>query len=200
MPTPDHDHVQEILARNGRDLKIREAIGKAWADVQAKYPDRAWFRRASTVRALMWEHSVDRVMGVVGDDEGLASVQHHDTATFIADDSVLFRLKKADRKLSSSNYPTTLASLFHQHDADLFGHRGFQRVEIVHTFNRYFTALNWIGVVARDEGKTIWSFELRRHAGEGEVIPFPAIPKGPAGGTVVRPIIPDADEAGDKEV
>jgi hypothetical protein len=199
MPTPNRDQVQEVLARNERDLKIRDAIGQAWADVQAKYPDRAWYRRASTVRALMWEHSVDQVMGVVGDDAGLVSVQHHDTASFIADDRVLFRLKKADRKLFSRNYPTSLANLFHRHDADLFGHEGFQRVEIVHTFNRFYTALDWIGVVARQDGKVIWNFELRNRGDEREVIPFPAAPKAPAGGTVVRPIIPDADETGDKE-
>jgi hypothetical protein len=199
MPTPDREQVQEILARNERDWKIRDAIGQAWADVQSKYPDRAWFRRASTVRALMWEHSVDQVMGVVGDDTGLKSVQHHDTASFIADDCVLFRLKKADRKLFSRNYPTPMANLFHRHESDLFGHEGFQRVEIVHTFNRFYTALNWIGVVARQDGNVIWNFELRDRGIEGDIIPFPIAPKAPAGGTVVRPILPDADEAGDKE-
>ena len=146
----------------------------------------------------MWEHSVDHVMGVVGDDAGLASIQHYDTASFIAEDRILFRLKKADRKLFSSNYPTPLSSLFHQHGADLFGHEGFQRVEIVHTFNTFHTALNWIGVVARDDGKVIWDFELRRRE-EGEVIPFPVAPKAPAGETVVRPIAPDVEESGDKE-
>lgn len=201
MPTPDRDNVQEILARNDRDFKIRAALAQAWADVQAKYPDRAWFRRASTIRALMWEYSVDQVMGIVGDDEGLVSVQHYDTASFIADDRIFFRLKKADRNLFSSNYPTPLSSLFHRHDADLFGHEGFQRVEIVHTFNRFYTALNWIGVVARDNGKIIWTFELRRHGGEGEIIPFPVTQKSPAGETVIRPILPDADsdETGDQE-
>ena len=148
----------------------------------------------------MWEHSVDRVMGVVGDDAGLVTVQHHDTASFIADDKVLFRLKKAKRNLFSSNYPTILANMFHRHEADLYGHEGFHRVEIVHTFNRFYTALNWIGVVARDNGKIIWDFELRRQGGEGEIIPFPVIPKTPAGGTVIRPIAPKADdETGDKE-
>lgn len=199
MAKPDRDTVQESLSRNNRDLKIRAAIGQAWSDVQVKYPDRAWWRRATTLRAVMWEHSVDQVMGVVGDDAGLAAIQHYDTASFIADDKVLFRLKKADRKLFSSNYPTPLANMFHQHETDLFGHQGFQRVEIVHTFNRFYTALNWIGVVARDNGKIIWDFELRQDGREGEIIPFPAIPKAPAGETVIRPIVPDADETGDKE-
>ena len=205
MPTPDRDTVQEILFRNDRDLKIREAVSQAWIDVQEKYPDRAWWRRATTLRAVMWEHSVDRVMGVVGDDNGLAAIQHYDTASFIADDKVFFRLKKADRKLFSSNYPTPLANMFHQHEADLYGHEGFQRVEIVHTFNKFYTALNWIGVVARDDGKIIWDFELRRSVGDAEIVPFPTAPKAPAGDTVVRPIIPgaaegdDKSEAGDKE-
>lgn len=199
MPTPDRDAVQEILARNDRDLKVRTAISQAWSDVQAKYPDRAWFRRASTVRALMWEHSVDHVMGVVGDDAGLASIQHYDTASFIAEDKILFRLKKADRKLFSSNYPTPLSSMFDQHGADLYGHEGFQRVEIVHTFNAFHTAINWIGVVARDNGKVIWDFELRRRE-EGEIIQFPTAPKAPAGETVVRPIAPEVEETGDEAV
>ena len=137
-------------------------------------------------------------MGVVGDDAGLASIQHYDTASFIAEDKILFRLKKADRKLFSSNYPTPLASLFHEHGADLFGHEGFQRVEIVHTFNTFHTAINWIGVVARDDGNVIWDFALRGR-GDGEVIPFPVAPKAPAGETVVRPIVPEVGETGDKE-
>lgn len=139
----------------------------------------------------MWEHSVDRVMEVVAEDEGLVSVEHHDTASFIADDAVLFRLKKANPKLFSSNYPTSLAGLFHRHDADLFGHEGFHRVEIVHVFNRFGTAINWIGVVARHEKKVIWDFELRRRG--ADVVPLtstPRTPTTPAGDTVIRPTIP----------
>lgn len=197
MPTPNKDDVRRVLEANDRDLKIRAAISQAWSDVQQKYPDRAWWRRSTSLRSVMWEHSVDRVMDVVADDPQLVSVKHHDTASFIADDLILFRLKKGDRALFSSNYPTRLAQMFHRHSRDLFGHEGHQRVEIVHTFNRYQTALDWIGVVAREDKKIIWDFELRR--GEAEVVPFPVAPTAPAGRSVVRPTVPELGDESEQD-
>lgn len=196
--TPNIDAVRSALEANDRDLKIRAAIQMAWTDVETKYPDRAWWRRKGSLRGVMWEHSVDRVMQVVGDDPALTAVTHYDTASFTIDDKILFRLKKGNRKLFSSNYPTPLANLFHQHRADLFGHQGFQRVEIVHTFNRYMTGIDWIGVVARDKRKVIWDFELRRDE-SGAVVPIPTLPIRPAGETVIKPTLPDTGETHEKE-
>lgn len=192
MPAPKIEDVRRILESGDRDLKIRAAIDQAWAEVQAKYPDRAWWRRASTLRHVMWEQSIERVMEVVEGDPNLVYVPQNDTGSFIADDRVLFRLKKANRGFLSSNYPTPLANLFHRHSVDLYGHEGFQRVEIVHMFNRLQTALEWIGVVARDGKKVIWDFELRRR--DGQVLPFPVAPTLPAGKTVVRPNVPEVGD------
>lgn len=191
MPTPSESTVRRILETNDRDLKIRAAIEQAWVDIQQKYPDRAWWRRMTTLRSVMWEHSVDRVMEVVEADSGLVSIEHYDTASFIAEDTVLFRLKKADRKLLTANFPTPLAGMFHQHDADLFGHEGFHRVEMVHVFNRFMTDVDWVGVVARHEKKRIWDFELRQGDADISFMPIqPTAPKKPAGDTVVRPAVP----------
>ena len=192
MPVPQIEDVRRVLETGNRDLRIRAAIDLAWKEVQAKYPDRAWWRRASTLRHLMWEQSIERVMDVVESDPQLVYVPQNDTGSFIADDRVLFRLKKGNRSFLSSNYPTPLANLFHSHDVDLYGHGGFQRVEIVHMFNRLQTALEWIGVVARDGKRVIWDFELRH--GEGQVLPFPVIPTLPAGKTVIRPNIPEVGD------
>lgn len=195
MPIPSESSVRSVLEKNNRDLKIRAAIETAWLDVQAKYPDRAWWRRMSTLRAVMWEHSIDRVMEVVENDEDMVSVEHYDTASFVADDNVFFRLKKADTKLFTSNFPTPLAGLFHKHDADLFGHEGFHRVEIVHVFNRFKTAINWIGVVARHDQKVIWDYELRQ--GQADVVQLPiqpTAPKVPAGEKVIKAITPDVEK------
>ena len=191
MANPDENSVRTVLKVNGRDGKIQGAIRQAWLDVVEKYPDRGAWRRKSTVRSLMWEHSVDRVMEVVADDPGLICIPHKDTASFIADDQVLFRLKKANRKLVSSNYPTLLAETFYHHEEDLFGHEGLQRVEIVHTFSKFQTGLDFIGVVARTEGKVLWHFEL--DGAEAEIISFPSMPAGSAGKSVIRPIMSDTD-------
>ena len=198
MPLPCRDTVRSVLEINDRDLRLRSAVEQAWSDVQSTYSTMAWWRRLSTTRAVMWEHSVDRVMEVVEEDNGLTVVKHHDTASFIADDKVLFRLKNAGPGLLSQNYPTRQARLFHQHEqsADLFGHPGLQRVEIVHTLNTLRTALDWVGVVARDGKKVIWEFELRR--GGAEVIAFPAQPQAPAGKTVLRPIFPEVGDQADE--
>lgn len=185
MPRPDEETVRRVLARNERDVRMRSRIEKAWEDLKAKYADRAWWRRKSTTRAIMWENSVQGVLEELGNDDGIHFIPHDDTVSFIADDLVQFRLKKASLSLLTSNFPTPLATMFHQHDADLFGHTGHHRVEIVHVFNRFQTALDWIGVVAREKSEILWKFELPQ--GGASVVALPSVvPQAPAADTVLR--------------
>lgn len=165
---------------------MRTCIEKAWEDLKAKYTDRAWWRRKSTTRGIMWENSVQGVLEELGNDEGIRPIPHDDTVSFIADDLVQFRLKKASLSLFTSNFPTPLASLFHRHDADLFGHTGHHRVEIVHVFNQFQTALDWIGVVAREKSEILWKFELPQGGASVVALP-PVVPHAPAADTVLRP-------------
>lgn len=195
MPTPNIEDVKRSLATNDRGALISEALHTAWEEVKARYPDRGWWRRKSTTRALMWEHSVNRVMEIVAEDPTLRAVEHHDTASFIADDLILFRLKKANQNLVTSNYPTMLAGLFHQHGRDLYGHPGFQRVEIVHQLNRLQTQIDWVGVVARENDQIIWSFELGRRG--GGVVPLP-VPQPDTGPSIIRPILPGKKADGEQ--
>lgn len=198
MPRPHEATVKQVLARNGRDFRIRACIENAWTEVKDKYPDRSKWRRKSTTRAVMWENSVDAVIAALESDKGIRPIHHEDTVSFVADDKILFRLKKAGIKLFTSNYPTQLAYLFHDHDADLFGHTGYQRVEIVHIFNRYHTELDWIGVVARERKKVLWHFELPQKVAEVQPI-RPVSTEKPAAETVLRPIAPPAEKKTDEE-
>ncbi len=193
MPAPDETIVRRVLAQNERDVRIRSCIEKAWSDLKVKYADRAWWRRKSTTRAIMWENSVQAVLAELGTDEGVRPIPHDDTVSFIADDLVRFRLKKASLSLFTSNFPTPLADLFHRHDADLFGHIGHHRVEVVHVFNRYKTALDWIGVVAREKTEVLWKFELPQ--GGASVVAFPpVVSQKPASDSVLRPAAVHAGE------
>ena len=160
MPKPDETIVRQVLAENGRDALLRAAMLNGWGDLKEKQPDRAWWRRRATRAALVWEYSVNHAIDAFKDDKGVQVVPHFDTISFIMDDAVLVRLKKADLELKSSNYPTLLASLFHHHDADLFGYSGLQRVEIAYVLNRFQTDMDWVGVVAREGKKPLWHFEL----------------------------------------
>ena len=187
MPIPDEATVRQVLAKDGRDLRIRACIERSWANVKEKYQDRPRWRRKSTTRALMWENSVEAVAAEFDEDDGIKPVGHVDTISFVVDDIILFRLKKAASTLLSANYPTLLAELFHAHREDLFGHQGHQRVEVVHVFNRFQTELEWIGVVARDKDRILWKYELPDSAAGTGVVPLPSPTPRPAADTVLRP-------------
>jgi hypothetical protein len=196
MPIPDQTVVEQVLQANDRDIRCRDALEKAWDHCQG-LTDRAWWRRKSTTAALMWEHSVDNAVAAFADDAGVKVIAHQDTTSFIFDDKVLLRFKRAGVSLMTSNYPTRLANLFHSHTRDLFGFDGHHRVEIVHVPNRFETALDWIGVVAREQKQVIWEFELRR--GGGVVVALPTADRpAPAADTVLRPAKP-GDERRDAE-
>ncbi|HEX8534645.1 MAG TPA: hypothetical protein VF662_10790 [Allosphingosinicella sp.] len=194
MPVPDRETIVALIERGDRDIRCRLAIEEAWATVKSKYDSLAWFRRKSTARALMWEYSVQGVIAALQEDRDIRAVPHHDTVSFIIQDKVLMRLKKADNQLVTKNYPTPLAGLFHRHERDLFGHQGHQRVELVHVFNPLQTNLLWIGLVARDEKRNVlWEHELR--SGGATILELPTAPRpAPAADTVLRPTKPEIEK------
>lgn len=172
MPAPIEMYVRQILAERGRASKLRQAVEDAWKIVNEKYPDRAWWRRKSTRAALVWEYSVDAIIEAFKDDGQVSVVRHFDTVSFVFEDAVLLRIKKADLELRSSNYPTMQAQLFHTHEADLFGYAGLQRVEAAYVLNRFETGLDWIGIVAREAESQLWKFELSELTESAEILPF----------------------------
>lgn len=198
MPVPDEDVVRRVLAVKDRDVLCRQAVEDAWKIIKEGYPERAWWRRKSTSRALMWEHSVNNAVAAFESDSGVRVIPHNDTASLLFDDIVFARFKKASIQLHTSNYPTLLALMFHRHDRDLFGHEGHHRVEIAHVLNQFETKLDWIGVVARERERVLWHFELRSGGAAVEPLPLPKRP-APAVDQVLRPVKPEAEETRDKE-
>ena len=93
-------------------------------------------------------------------DPGVHIQRHLDTISFVFDDVVLLRIKKANLELKTSNYPTELAGLFYQHQTDLFGFPGVQRVEAAYVLNRFETEVDWVGIVAWNAHRQLWHFEL----------------------------------------
>jgi hypothetical protein len=176
LPTPLKEYVQQVLSEHNRGAEIREALLYG-ADALKQQADNGWWRRKSTRRALLWENAVARLLDLVSDDRAVVPVPHYDTVSFVYEDAVLVRLKKADYSLHSSNYPTPTADLFHDHQTDLFGHPGLQRVEAVYVPNRFDTEIDWVGVVARQNKALLWNFELTEPAATPVVVlPTPAQP------------------------
>ena len=159
MTKPSQELCSQVLAKHDRAEKIRQAFAYADATVSAYTPS-ATFRRKGSRRSLFWEFAVDKLIELTADDPGGRIIQHFDTVSFVFDELVMVRLKKADMALYTSNYPTHQAELFHDAQADLFGYEGAQRVEAVYVPNRFDTGIDWTGIVARDRGSILWRSEL----------------------------------------
>lgn len=177
------EFVQQVLAEHNRAAEIRQAL-EAGDEALRKQPDNGWWRRKSTRRAYFWENAVAKLIELTADDPGVRIVRHFDTVSFIYDEAVLVRLKKAGYTLHSSNYPTPMAELFHNYNTDLFGNPGLQRVEAVYIPNRFDTSILWSGIVARDGHKPLWHFELV-DLPVAPLIPIPA-PVQPSAATLAR--------------
>ena len=198
MAIPDEKVVRDVLTRHDRGMLCGKAVEDAWTTVKSDYPNLAWYRRKSTRRALVWEHSVQNAISALSDAPGVAIIQKNDTRSFILDDTVLLRFKKASLRLLSSNYPTLSSLLYHRHEADLFGHEGYHRVEVVHVFDRIESNLDWVGVVGREGWTPLWNFELP--SGGAVVKPFPETPTlRPAADRVLRPVERETDKSDDVE-
>ncbi len=159
MPKPIETHVRAILAKNGRDLKVHEAIEFGWQSRTA-CPGHAIWARKGTRASIVWEGSTLKAKELVMDDKGCRIIPHYDTVSYVYDDTVLLRIKKANVTLKTSNYPTQLHGLFDEHEEDLFGYYGLQRVEAVYVLDRFEMKMLWLGIVAFDQGRYLWHFEL----------------------------------------
>ena len=95
MAVPLEDHVRQILLENGRGVKFHGAVAQGWAAL-SDYPQRGRWRRKSTMRHIVWEEIVQRLLQIAADDPRIVPIEHRDTVSLIVEDEVLFRLKFAD--------------------------------------------------------------------------------------------------------
>ena len=160
MPLPLRDYAQQVLVERGRAGKMHSAVMKAWSVACEKYPERSRWQRKSTFRALVWEAAIREIGTISFDDNDFAVILHRDTASFILEEAILIRFKHADVELATANYPTAEARDFDNHDIDLYGYKGLQRVELVYVTDEYETKIIWIGIAARSNGKFLWKIEL----------------------------------------
>lgn len=160
MPLPLEEHVRQVLLENDRGLKFFQAAKDGWAAFDENYPQRHQWRRKSSTRSMVWEEVVKRLVAVAADDQGVTVIEHSDTLSLIIDDEVLFRLKHADTGLITKNYPTAEAQDFDNHDVDLYGYSGLQRVRLCYVPDKFETGLIWVGVSASNKGQFLWKIEL----------------------------------------
>jgi hypothetical protein len=109
---------------------------------------------------MAWEEVALRLKAVAADDPDIVILEHRDTLSLIIENEVLLRLKHADMALMTQNYPTEEATAFDDHDVDLFGYSGLQRVRLCYVLDQFETKLIWVGIAAHDKGRFLWKIEL----------------------------------------
>ena len=160
MPVPLEDLVRAVLIENDRGPKLHRAISDAWTTFAEVYPDRPRWRRKATRRNVFWEVAAEAIIAAVADDPGVRIIEHRDTVSILINDEVLLRLKHADRSLTTQNVPTGEAVQYDDHEIDLFGLSGIQRVRLCYVLDRYETEIAWIGIAAHFRGSFLWRIQL----------------------------------------
>ncbi len=172
MPLPLEDYVRLILLEQDRGRRLFEAVNSGWASFNLNQPRRHLWMRKSSARHMVWEEVATQLVQM-RDDNGVEVLKHRDTLSLIFEGEVMVRLKHADVELVTQNVPTGEAVEYDQHDVDLFGRSGLQRVRLCYVLNRFETELAWVGIAARNEGRFLWKIELGL---EGMVAPEARLP------------------------
>ena len=159
MGLPIESDVRRIFSRI---IPILLTIGRgAWQDwLTSSEAGRTRFSR--TRAAVVWERMIDRAITAFDAIPGIRHIEKFQTVSFIIDDYVLFRFKKADSNYLSRNIQTKLALAFHDPNARFpyFENMDFIRVEVVYILNKLETELQGIYVVARQGRKTLWHYDI----------------------------------------
>lgn len=172
MPLPLEEYVRLILSERNRGQRLHEAVRSGWAAFLFNQPRRHLWRRKSSSRHMVWEE-VATQLAQLADDDGVEVLEHKDTLSLIIEREVMIRLKHADVALVTQNYPTDEAREYDDHEKDLFGRSGLQRVRLCYVLNEFETDLLWVGIAAHSQGRFLWKIEL---APEGMVAPEPRLP------------------------
>ncbi|OOG49282.1 hypothetical protein B0E52_01530 [Rhodanobacter sp. C06] len=155
MATADIETVQSTLSPLAPIL-IRSYI-RAWED----WKSAGYLHWRPRGRAnFVWEQAAHYTALGLAEVPGVTVVLHNESYHFLVNDTVSFRLKKADSSGFTSNYPTQEALAFHDPQMPLTGVPAAQRVEVTYSLNRTQTDLRDIAVVAREGDTIAWTYSL----------------------------------------
>lgn len=170
---------------------IYGVVDAAWQDwlSSSEFP-RA---RSSRTRAcIVWDRMIDHANAAFLENPRVRCVEHYNTWSFIVDDLVLFRFKKGNQVGYTANYPTQTALAFHDHERqyNLFGFEDYHRVQIVYTLDELESDLGRVLVVARDNSRIAWDYQIQPSTIRAEEIPSLPTPASER----PRIVLPRSDE------
>jgi hypothetical protein len=184
-----------IIAHNDAELAIRPFADRLVEIVESSFSD--WLKgpyasqmqtkafRAQVISNQMRANAKRIFDGV--DGIRIESVPHY-TGLLVGSD-LFIRMKKADRKLLSRNYPTKNALAFINQDRDLFG--GLARLELVYLLDDLGTSVDRIVLLQRHKQSVVWMIDLFGAAPMSQnILPFASEPKGDGTSVAERIIKP----------
>jgi hypothetical protein len=181
------------------EARIRRIIDEAWADYLA-IPSRHRFLFARTRANIVFDLVAGSLLREFGDDPNIRLIQKDETVKALVNDTVLFRIKKANEAGLGSNVQTQAVmefvkqgSLFEGIIPDLI------KVEICYFEDDVGAEIGSVAVTARDGDRLLWSYEIEGPASGGAVIiDFPPQP-GDDAPPEVTPKRSEKDEKSDDE-
>ncbi len=176
MHLPNKDEVKRHL--NKIESDIYHIVSGAWKD-WLESTESSRFRYTRTRANVVWDRMIDRAKDLFTDRPEIRTIdRYNQTASFVIDDSVLFRFKKGNSHGLSQNYPTQLALAFHDHDDPLlFDDCEYSRVEIVYILNDLETKVENIQVIARNKKEILWGYNVLKPQSNIEELPVKAHPQ-----------------------
>lgn len=172
MPLPLEDYVRTVLAEGERGQRLFEAVALGWEAFKVNQPRRGTWRRKSSSRNMVWEEVAGHLASLA-DDPGVEILDHDDTMSVIFDGEIMVRLKHADLRLVTQNVRTGRAVEYDDHEVNLFGRTGLQRVRLCYVLDQFETRLEWVGIAAHSLGRLLWKIEL---GAEGLSTALPRLP------------------------
>lgn len=194
MPVITQAVAAELLQPFADDLV--KVVHDAWADWLTN-PIAPNMQNKRVRADVVWNQMITHAKGRL---DGYSGVRVKSMAPWdgvMIADKIFVRLKKADDRLFSRNYPTQSAMAFVDQDQDLF--EGIARADLVYVLDASETEIERVAVVQRDKNRIAWVVDLMGEAPMAqEVIPFPVTPV--QGGPSVADRIIKPKKQADKDV
>jgi hypothetical protein len=184
-----------IIAQDAAEQAIRPFADQLVEVVQAAFSD--WLKNpyASQMQTTSFRaHAVSNQMlanakRIFDGVEGIRvdSVPHY--TGLLVGRNIFIRMKKADERMLSRNYPTKNALAFIDQNRELFG--GLARLELVYQLDDAGTAVERIVLMQRHKSSVVWMIDLFGAAPMAQnVLPFAPQPDDSSGSVAQRIIKP----------
>lgn len=110
-------------------------------------------------------------------DPNIRAIPKGQTIQFLFRDRVLVRFKKANSAGIGSNIETQAVIDFVDPQLTIPGLLpDIYKIEVCYFLDKFATRMDTLAVTARERKRKVWSYELRRPARAGTIVPFPPPP------------------------